>query len=438
MSELLPQVDSNDFLPPISRWTTLGGLFLVGSIGIGFIVAGFTKYNVTVKAKAIVRPSGEVRIVQAGFEGTVNSIEVKENQVVKRGDSIAIIDSSQLETKKSQLFGNIQQYKLQLTQIDAQLRFLQSQITAESYSTQHVIAQARADLKRNEREYKDKQIISQNELIEAQASVELAREELKRYQELASTGAIATLQITEKQQAFIAAKARLERTKALINPTSANITIATERISQEQALGESTIAQFNKERTQLIQRRVEIQSQISNAQKELQQILTELQKAIIISPESGTVLKLELRNSRQVVRTGDIIAQIAPNQAPLVIKARVSSDDISKVQVCKTKQVTQCKAGKVQMRISAYPYPDYGILNGAVRAITADVITSSSDKTAPAPYYEVTIEPEKLFLQRYNQQYPIKPGMEATADIIFKEETVLQFILRKARLIGDF
>ncbi|BAZ12946.1 secretion protein HlyD [Calothrix sp. NIES-4071] len=437
MSELLPQFDSDDFLPPINRWTILGGLFLVGSIGLAFIVASFTKYNITVKAKAIVRPSGEVRIVQASFEGTVNSIEVRENQVVKRGDSIAIIDSSQLRTKKSQLFENIQQYKLQLVQIDAQLRVLQSQIIAESNSTQRAIAQARADLKRNEREYKDKQIISQSELIEAQASVELAREQLRRYQELANTGAIATLQIQEKLQAFRAAEARFKRTKALINPVRANITIATERISQEQAKAESAIAQLNKERIQLIQRRVEIQGQIGNAQKEQQQILTELQKAVITSPESGTVLKLELRNSGQVVRTGDIIAQIVPSQAPLVMKARVSSDDISKVQVCKIKQVTQCKAGKVQMRISAYPYPDYGILNGAVRTITADIITKELDSSAPAPYYELTIEPEKLFLQRYNQQYPIQTGMEATADIISQQETVLQFILRKARLIGD-
>jgi len=78
-------------------------------------------YSVTVKAPANIRPLGELRIVQAASEGVVKSIEVKENQVVRKGDAIAIIDDSQLQTKKSQLQGNIQQSHLQLAQIDAQI-----------------------------------------------------------------------------------------------------------------------------------------------------------------------------------------------------------------------------------------------------------------------------------------------------------------------------
>jgi multidrug efflux pump subunit AcrA (membrane-fusion protein) len=90
------------------------------------------------------------------------------------------------------------------------------------------------------------------------------------------------------------------------------------------------------------------------------------------------------------------------------------------------------------LRVSAYPYPDYGTLAGAVRAITADAITPQSNAiTSHTPYYEVTIQPEKLSLQKDNQSYFIEPGMEVTADIITKEETLLTFILRKARLITD-
>ncbi|MGH7997861.1 MAG: HlyD family efflux transporter periplasmic adaptor subunit, partial [Brasilonema sp.] len=40
--------------------------------------------------------------------------------------------------------------------------------------------------------------------------------------------------------------------------------------------------------------------------------------------ETGTILKLELRNPGQVVRPGQAIAQIAPSNAPLIIKARVT------------------------------------------------------------------------------------------------------------------
>ncbi|MEH1850512.1 MAG: HlyD family efflux transporter periplasmic adaptor subunit [Nostoc sp.] len=435
--DFLRPVESDEYLPPISSWTWLGGIFLIGSVGAAFSLASVIQYNIVVKADGTVRPAGEIRLVQAAAEGTVRSIRVKENQVVKRGDEIALLYDAQLQSKKSQIAGNIRQNHLQRTQIDAQLRALETQITAESNSMGRAILSAQADLSRNQRDYKDKQITTKAEVQEVEASVELAREELSRYQQLANTGAVATLQIKEKEQTFKAALAKLEGIKTGLNPSSANVEIAQERIAQERAKGESTLAALNKERQELIGRQVEIQNQISSAQEELKQLSTDLQKTIIQTSEAGTILKLELRNPGQVVRIGDAIAQIAPSMGPLVIKARVAASDISKVHVCTVVQVTKCPEGEVQMRFSAYPYPDYGILKGAIRAITADAITSQSNGNPIAPYYEVTIEPERLYLKKGDKPYPIQAGMEVTSDIISKKETVLTFILRKARLLTD-
>jgi HlyD family type I secretion membrane fusion protein len=436
--DFLPPVQDNEFLPPISRWTTLGGLFIVASVGVAITLASVTKYNVTVKAPATVRPAGELRIVQAAAEGPIKTIKVKENQVVREGDAIATIDDSQLQTKKSQLEGNIQQNQLQLTQLAAQLNALQTQHDSESRLMNHLIVAAQADLGRNQQDYRERQITTQTEVQEAEAALELAREQLKRYQQLASTGAIATLQIKEKEQAFKAALARLERTKAALNPSAAPVTMAQERIAQEKARGESTLATLNKQRDELIQRQVEIQNQLSRDARELQQIESDLKKSVVKAPAAGIILKLNLRNSSQVVRPGESIAEIAPSNAPLVVKARVAAQDISKVQPCKEEKVSDCTQGKVQLRVSAYPYPDYGTLKAAVRAISPDAITpQTSGSDAVAPYYEVTIQPERPYLVKSDRQYPMQAGMDVTADIISREETVLTFILRKARLLTD-
>lgn len=258
------------------------------------------------------------------------------------------------------------------------------------------------------------------------------------YQQLGNTGAISQLQIKEKEQSFKAAQARFQRATPGLNPSKSTVAIAQESIAQQKARGQSTLAALNKEKESLFQRRIEIENQISRDEQELQQILKDLEKNIIRTAETGTILKLELRNPGQVVRPGQAIAQIAPSNASLVIKARVTASDISKVKLCKASQVADCEQGKVQMRVSTYPYPDYGILKGAIRAITADAITPQNNGgVLVPPFYEVTIEPEKLYLEKGNQQYPIQPGMEVTADIISQKETVLTFILRKARLLAD-
>jgi HlyD family type I secretion membrane fusion protein len=434
--ELLRPISSDEFLPPIDRWSSLGGIILSGTVGVAFLLASLIRYNVTVKAASTVRPAGELRVVQAAMAGTIAKVNVKENQVVKQGDAIATLEDSELLNKKSQLQSTVQQNQLQLAQMTAQINSLASQYKAESALMDRTVASAQADLTLNRRGYQDKQVVAKAEVKEAEAALALARTEMEQYQQLSDTGAIAQLQITQKQQAFRAAQARLEGAKAALNPSGATVDIAEERIAQELARGRSTLANLDKEREALLQRKIEVQNQLDLAGKELQLLETEFKKSQILAPNSGTILKLELRNPGQVVQSGDLVAQIAPSNTPLVVKGRVLPQDISKVSVCQEKVVENCRAGKVQLRFSAYPHSDYGTLKGAVRAIAPDAITPPTNGVTPAsPYYEVTIQPAQSHLMKDNTRYPLEPGMEATADIIAQEETVLSFFLRKAKLL---
>jgi len=454
-SELLPPIQSDEFLPSISRWTTLGGMFLVSTLATAITLAAITPYNITVKASATVRPDGDLRLVQAATEGTVKRIRVKENQVVNKGDSIAYIDDTQLQIQKSQLQVTSQQNQLQLRQIEAQLNALNRQIVAETSAINRAIASATADLNRHQRDYHDRLITAQAEVEEAEAELQREKAALPKtqadldsakkyaniYQQLQAKGAISQEKVDEKalmvnshnqaveaqEQAIQMAMARLARAKTSLNPSTAAVTIAQERIAQEKARGEATLAALKKEQSELMGRKIELQNQINRTRNELQQLETELAKTVINAPTNGIILQLNLRNPGQTVTTKDAIAQIAPSNTPLVIKARVSTQDIGKVEIGQT----------AQMRVAAYPYPDYGILNGKVSAIAPDTITSENSRVGLATsYYEVTIQPNKLYL-KHNPNHSIQPGMDVTAAIISREETVLKFILRKARLLTD-
>ncbi|MBE9103577.1 HlyD family efflux transporter periplasmic adaptor subunit [Nostoc cf. edaphicum LEGE 07299] len=168
----------------------------------------------------------------------------------------------------------------------------------------------------------------------------------------------------------------------------------------------------------------------------------------IAATADGIISQLNLRNPGQTVRAGEEVLQIVPSDAPQVLKAAVASDEQSKLKIDQ----------KVQMRVSACPYLDYGTLNGQVQTISPDAFgkavpkafapqkngtnasmngTTNPKATAPGAFYEVTIEPETLVLGKGKNQYHIQLGMEGRVDIISREETVLQFFLRKARLMTD-
>lgn len=478
-----PRLQSDDLLPPISLWMTLGGLFLVGTCGIAVAVAAFTPYNVTVKAVATIRPAGEQRLVQAATQGTVKEIAVRENQPVQQGDPIATIDDSRLQTQKSQLENNLQQTQQQLDRIDAQQISLDGQIAAEGDRIERVVRAAQAELDAIEREYQDQTITTlaqvreaeaslgqtQAEWQQAQARLRSAQAELQstevalnaaitrrdRYQPVAEIGGLSLdryqeveLAASQQQQtreaqkanveaqeqeidrlasAIEAAQARLQGALAAVNPSNARAIVAAENIAQEQANGQVTRSRLNQEREQLNLRRLELQNQLDRDREELQQVETELTMTVIRAPVSGTIQQLSLRNTEQVVNTGDTIAQIAPSAVPLVIKALLPSDDIAKV-------TTQQRA---QMRVSGCPYPDYGVLEGTTREISPDAIAEQQNGANGARRYSITIEPEAGALHSALGRCSIQAGMEGTVDIITREETVLTFILRKVRLMAN-
>ena len=492
--DFLPPIQTNEFLPPISRWTTWGGMFILCVIGLAVPVSAAIKYKVTVKGNAVVRPAGELRIVQAAIEGQIIHIDVKENQTVKKGDTIAKIDDSRLQTKKSQLETNIGQAKLQRIQINAQINALNSQIQAEAERIDRIIRSAQAQLRGRKREYEQKKITTVASVQEADANISMAVSELeaakaqlqtslanleankaalgaarskqKRYESIASQGALSKDQLEEAQlaakqqaqavkaqfatvevqkqtierlqKAVSAAIARKQRSQAALNPSKAEVAIAMERIAQEKASGESNKATLEKERQALIKQRIEVEKQLERDRTELSQVEMELNHTTIKATEEGIISELKLRNPGQTVRAGEQVVRIVPSQAAVVIKASVGSEDKNKLKLSQ----------KVQMRVSACPYPDYGTLNGKVQAISPDAITpekngdngyasGARNSNGVGAFYEVTVKPEKLVLGKGKNLCHIQLGMQGRADIISREETVLRFFLRKARLIAD-
>ncbi len=493
-SNTLSVVEADNFMPPISLWTKLGGMFMVGSIGVAIALSAVTPYKIIVKAQAKVRPAGELRIVEAATEGTVVEIAAKENQKVNQGDIIATIDNSRLGTQKSQLESNIKQATLQLQQIKAQITEQQNRLEAETRSINRAVASAQVQLVRSRRELQDRnhranaevaeadanlnstqeelnqaqtELISlQADLKSAQASLNAAKSKRDRYKIIAQSGALSQNQLEEaildveqqeqqvitqkvtiqrqnqeiarRKQSVAAAAARLNNTQIALNPSDAEVAIAQENIEQEKATGQATLSRLKQEQEALIQQKIEIQQQQTRDRQELQQLEKELNKTAIKATADGTLFQLNLRNPGQTVTVGAEIAQIVPWDNSLVIQALIPAQEIDKVELNQP----------VQMKVSACPYPDYGTLKGKVNDLAPDSITPQGNSNSPnsaatsspnlaAGFYRVTIEPENLALGKGQNRCEIQLGMEGRAEIIAQEETVLQFLLRKSRLITD-
>ncbi len=482
VDENLPSVQTDEFLPSISRWMTIGGIFLLGTLCSGFVIAAITKYRIAVTAQGIIRPVGELRSIQSASAGQILTILAKENQLIKKGDVIATLDNSQLIAKKNQLVIKIEQIQSQQDRSDAQITSLGSQMQAEIEQNQRLISAEQARLSLSQRNYQDKQITSVAAANEAEANVraaesewEKAKTQLKsttaeyrsaqallqsslskqtRYAKVAKLGAISQDQYEEAKLAFsqqqqkvlaqtaaiesqqmtiaqlgqniLAAKAKLKSIQTNLDPSTAEVSIASANIARSKAAGNSTIAVLKREKESSLQKRTDLDREVAENNRELQQTEIALRQMQIVTPVDGIITILNLRNPGQVVRLGDEIAQVVPSGNALVIETTVSPAEIAKLK----------RGQRVEMQVSACPYPEYGTLSGTIGQISADTVKSPSvieTKSATAAY-KVTIKPKSLKLVRGQKQCQIQSGMEGKTEIITGEETFLQFMLRKVGL----
>jgi len=127
---------------------------------------------------------------------------------------------------------------------------------------------------------------------------------MNRYQQLANTGAIAELQVKEKEQAFTA-QARLKGAEATLDPSAAPVAIATER-----ARGEATPSHIE-QRTKEPAKRANRNPKPNQPRCERTNKLG-LNLRRLFCPRVRHHPETDLRNASQVVRPGEAIAQIAP------------------------------------------------------------------------------------------------------------------------------
>ena len=237
--------------------------------------------------------------------------------------------------------------------------------------------------------------------------------------------------VRQQEQELEIARSQLERATATANPITADLDVFQKRIEQAEHKSRATIAGLNREREALVGRRIEINEQLGGKDiEELNRVNRELAKSQIIATATGTILDLDLLDGRQTVRLGEEIAQIIPENSKIQMKATVSPEDITKLE----------EGQKVKMQVSACPDPNYGTLGGTVAQIapgTEEIPSQQGDSflmETSNTSYEVIIAPDSNTFSTGNDRCSLQLGRESQVDIISREESLLQYILRKARL----
>lgn len=130
---------------------------------------------------------------------------------------------------------------------------------------------------------------------------------------------------------------------------------------------------------------------------------------------AGTILAFNVINTGKVVQSGETVAEIAPQGSPLVLSAVLPDREAGFVE----------KGMTAQVKFDAYSYQDYGVIPGKVISVSPD--TKIDEKLGAV--YRVQIELKRNYVTNDLKKILFKPGQTATADIVIKQQRIIDVLL---------
>jgi HlyD family secretion protein len=447
----------------------LGGMAFCLAFGAWAI---FGQIDEVGHAQGRLAPKGDVYKVDPVEMGKVANIAIKEGQSVKAGQVLVELDSQIATGEVERLQQSLTASEIELSQkqtlqekahMDARTRAQIAEANAQSQKA--AIAQVNAKAAATQALLKEHQSVlaavkdkierlkpltaTAQQLIEQrQTDVAAQQERVKRLESLSKEGAISKeavfqaeqslrdrtsaitqTQLTEsanaKEQLFQAEQTLRDRTSAItqtqgeLQQTLAEAARLQAELAQREAEGRRAQIEAQQQIQQLEVETTQLKAKIADIKNQLTTAKAKLKQRFLYAPVAGVVSSLNVSHSGEVVQPGQTLAEIAPQDAPLVLSAILANREAGFV-----------KTGMpVQVKLDAYPYQDYGIVSGKVTSISPDA--KPDDKLGPV--YRLKVELDRNYVKAEHGTIQFKAGQTASADIIIRRRRIADILLDPIR-----
>jgi HlyD family secretion protein len=388
--------------------------------------AVFGRLDIVAVSQGKLVPQSFLKIVQPAEPGIVREILVKEGDTVREGQVLARMDTRLLDADRGILRAELLRRDLQLRRIDAELSgallerkpgdagTLYAQVEAQHRARrqayldalgaeQALLAKARQDLQSAmEVEGKLKQ------------TVPIYQEQARAWDQLAKEGFAGRLMALDRQRSHVEAQQDLLAQGHAVASLKATIAQTEKRIDQIES----------NYRRELMNERVEAEAihvKLSQDWEKQQHrhALLELK-----APQAGVVKDLATHTPGTVVAPGTILLTLVPHDEPLVAEVWVENADSGFVE----------EKQRARVKLAAYPFQKYGMVDGTVRQVSADTHDRNDGNAASRPAqpqqsaYRALIELDTASLKTHGQGLRLVPGMLVSAEIHLGRRSVLEYL----------
>lgn len=398
--------------PALPRYLISAGLLFTAIVGVWSWVGTVEEVSF---AQGQLAPQGDVFRIQTTVGGEVTEILFSEGDVVQRGQKIAAIDSQLVEKEIRRLEESLNAFQLQLSQTEALI-----QQTLSEMNILGAISQADVSAKQSSLLQEKSTIATHQQMLSHYEDDRQAQaERMNRLKELVDKGAFSNdqlfqleHQLRERDRTITETTGNIDRSEAIIQQLESELSQTQAMAEQQNLLAREKLQQFQIEETNL-------RSKIRETKILLEKSETELEQMALIAPIKGAISTLEVSNLGEVLQPGETVAEIAPASVPLVLSAWLPSQEAGLVEV----------GMPVNIKFDAFPYQDYGVIEGNVLSISPDARVDEKIGAA----YEVEVSLAQDFVIHEDVQIPLKAGQTAQIEIVVDQRRIISLLLDPIR-----
>ena len=416
--------EAQEIMGKLPNWIIRWGITLIFIILVGIVVGCyFIKYSENIQAPIILTAVNPPVNLIARNTGRIDKIYVQDNESVQKGEIIALLYSpadyeaicsiekelskfDALEPiefignawiEKEYILGEVQSAFLDLRQICLSYKY---------YLETNYISQKqnllRVQIKKNHEYYHKQQ--QQKKYLED--DIEFEQKNTERDSILYLNDVISKSDYEQSFRTLLQKKANYENIEAGLTSTELEILKMEQQLIELSIEQDDEIANYNRQLSQAVQ---QLKVQIEQWKYQY----------VIIAPTDGVITFTNFWSSNQSIQTGERLATIIPqNDQQIIGRLTVPTEGFGKVFL----------GQNVNVKLSGYPYMEYGMLKGVVRSIS---------EVPEEEGYIVEVSFPNGLVTTYRKQLSMIYEMDGTAEIITKDMRLIEQFIQPIRALFD-
>ena len=389
------------------------------------------RLDIVAAAEGRLVPASYTKIVQPAEAGIVKEVLVAEGEPVVRGQVLIRLDPTMAGADGQALAGELALRRLALRRVDAELRGTpllplpadDARLFAQVQAQTHAHRQAYLDALSQETALRERAAhdlaAAEETLAKLRATSRLAEESAAAHRRLVAEGFYSAIAFNDKERDAIELAQDLKSQLSTTQGLRATVEAQDRKIS----------ALTSNYRNQLQAERTEVMGQLNRLEQDSRKLTFRRELLELRAPQAGVVKDIATTTLGAVVQPGMVLLTLVPRGEALLAEVQVRNEDVAFVQ----------PGQPVRLKVAAYPFQKYGLLEGRVQTVAADAQTAeTAARQAVAQGYKALIRLHSQSLDTAQARgLALESGMQVVAEIHQGTRSVMEYLLSPLQKVGQ-